>query len=415
MIKIPFGFITLLLLTFFLKAQSNLSEEAMLEKAKIIHEKAIVLDTHVDIPGKEYATPECDPGIDNPNLRCDLVKMEKGGVDGVFLAVFISQEDKFDGETYAKLKDNALAKFEAIERIFEQYPDRCELALTTADLRRIVSTGKRAIMIGIENGYAIGDDLSSLDKYYSLGTRYITLSHWRNNQICDSSTDETPKHGGLSDFGREVVKKMNLLGIMCDASHIAESSFWDLLDISSSPIICSHSGSKAVTDHPRNLSDEQLKALAKNGGVVQIVAVPNFIESSDHKKMVESLIDEFQLGERNFNYYMTDEEKELKKKDIEGYYAKLELLEKTIPAASVKDFVDHIDHAVKIAGINHVGIGTDFDGGGGVTGFKNHAEALNVTIELVKRGYSEEDILKIWGGNLLRVWEKVEANSAAKS
>lgn len=411
MIKFLSASLTILLLTFSINAQTNLTQEEVLEKAKDIHEKAIVLDTHVDIPGNKYATPECDPGIDNPDLRCDLVKMKKGGVDGVFLAVFINQEDKFDKETYAALKDDALSKFEAIHRLFEQYPERCELAQSTEDLAKIVKSGKRAIMIGIENGYAIGDDLALLDEYYKLGTRYITLSHWRNNQICDSSTDEEPKHGGLSDFGKEVVKKMNEIGIMCDASHIAESSFWDLLEVSKVPIICSHSGVKAVTMHPRNLSDKQLKGLAKNGGVIQIDAVASFIESPEHKKLVENLTNEFGLGDRSFRYRMTEEEKKTNKDKIDGYYEKLKLMEETIPDASLKDFVDHVDHAVKIAGIDHVGIGTDFDGGGGFPGFQNHSEALNVTIELVKRGYSEEEIIKIWGGNLLRVWSELEKKS----
>ncbi|MFC2133090.1 dipeptidase [Bacteroidota bacterium] len=386
--------------------------DQIISRAKQIHDKAIVIDTHVDIPGEEYCTAECDPGINNPDLKCDLVKMNEGGVDGVFLAVFISQRQDYDKATYAKLHETAKNRFAAIHRIFDLYPDRCKFAGTSYDAVRISKTSKRAIMIGIENGYCVGDDLSRLQVYYDLGARYITLSHWRNNQICDSSTDDSPKHGGLSDFGKEVVKEMNLLGMMCDASHIAESSFWDLIEISEAPIIASHSGCYAITPHARNLTDKQLTALAENGGVIQIVALGSFIESMNHKKAVEDIIAEVGLVDWENIYSMSDEEKELKKSLFDEFERRQKEVEATYPDATILDYVDHIDHAVKVAGIDHVGIGTDFDGGAGIPGFNNHSEALNVTIELVKRGYTEEEIIKILGGNLLRVWNEVEKVSA---
>ena len=347
-------------------SQQQITEQQIISRAKAIHKKALTLDTHVDIPGAQYATEALDPGIDNPKLKCDLVKMNKGGVDGVFLAVFVGQT-KRDAEGYKNAYESAMVKFEAIHRLAEKmYPQRCELATSPGEVERIAKTGKRVIMIGIENGFAIGKDLSNVERFYNLGARYITLSHNGHNDICDSCNprkklgDKKAEHNGLSEFGEKVVAEMNRLGIIADVSHISVESFYDLIKVSKAPIIASHSGCRALAEHPRNLNDEQLKALARNGGVIQIVALGGFLK----------------LG--------------------------------SPPPADVKIYVDHIDHAVKVAGIEHVGIGTDFDGGGGIPGFNDHSEALNVTIELVRRGYSEEEISKIWGANFLRVWREVE-------
>ena len=347
-------------------SQQQITEQQIISRATAIHKKALTLDTHVDIPGAQYATESLDPGIDNPKLKCDLVKMNKGGVDGVFLAVFVGQK-KRDAEGYKNAYESAMVKFEAIHRLAEKmYPDRCELATSPGEVERIAKTGKRVIMIGIENGFAIGKDLSNVERFYNLGARYITLSHNGHNDICDSCNprkklgDKKAEHNGLSKFGEKVVAEMNQLGIIADVSHISVESFYDLINVSKAPIIASHSGCRALAEHSRNLDDEQLKALARNGGVIQVVALGGFLK----------------LG--------------------------------SPPPADVKIYVDHIDHAVKVAGIEHVGIGTDFDGGGGIAGFNDHSEALNVTIELVRRGYSEEDISKIWGANFLRVWREVE-------
>jgi len=347
-------------------SQQQITEQQIINTAKAIHKKALTLDTHVDIPGAQYATEALDPGIDNPKLKCDLVKMNKGGVDGVFLAVFVGQK-KRDAEGYKNAYESAMVKFEAIHRLAEKmYPDRCELATSPGEVERIAKTGKRVIMIGVENGFAIGKDLSNVERFYNLGARYITLSHNGHNDICDSCNprkklgDKKAEHNGLSKFGEKVVAEMNRLGIIADVSHISVESFYDLIKVSKAPIIASHSGCRALAEHSRNLDDEQLKALAQNGGVIQVVALGGFLK----------------LG--------------------------------SPPPADVKIYVDHIDHAVKVAGIEHVGIGTDFDGGGGIAGFNDHSEALNVTIELVRRGYSEEDISKIWGANFLRVWREVE-------
>ena len=418
--RITVSFLSILMIVFAACGQQPMTEERIIELAKDIHERAITLDTHVDIAGSQYATEKLDPGIDNPELKCDLVKMEKGGVDGVFLAVYTGQ-GKRDDKGYKRAYEAAMAKFEAIQRLTEKmYPERCELATTPDDVVRITKTGKRAIMIGIENGYPIGTNLSNIEKFYNLGARYITLSHDGHNQICDSCNprsnlgDEETEHNGLSEFGKKVVAEMNRLGIICDVSHISVESFWDLIEVSSAPIIASHSGCRALNDNSRNLDDDQIRALSKNGGVIQVVALGSFLkpETPEHRKAMDDLREELNIPSRREMFKMTQEEQEALKPKLEEFEKRRAEIEKTVPPTNIKDYIDHIDHAVDVAGIDHVGIGTDFDGGGGIPGFNNHAEALNVTVELVRRGYSEEDIMKIWGGNLLRVWRETEKVAA---
>lgn len=388
------------LLIIFAGCSQQITEQQIISRAKVIHRKVLTLDTHVDILNAEYATKARDPGIDNPKLKCDLVKMNKGGVDGVFLVAYVGQK-KRDAEGYKNAYKSVMGQLEAIHRLAEKmYPNRCELATSPGEVDQIAKTGKRVIMIGIENGFAVGKDLSNVERFYNLGVRYITLSHNGHNDICDSCNprknlgDEETEHNGLSEFGEKVVAEMNRLGIMADVSHISVKSFYDLINVSKAPIIASHSGCRALAEHPRNLNDEQLKALARNGGVIQIVAVGGFLRlgSSERRKAISDLkkeLDEERIKIAQFREGM---------KEIDAKY----------PPANIADYVDHIEHAVKVAGIEHVGIGSDFDGGGGVPGFNDHSEALNVTIELVGRGYSEEDISKIWGANLLRVWREVE-------
>ncbi len=381
-------------------SQQQITEQQIISRAKVIHKKALTLDTHVDILNAKYATKARDPGIDNPKLKCDLVKMNKGGVDGVFLAAYARQK-KRDAEGYKNAYKSVMRQFRAIHRLAEKmYPDRCELATSPDEVERIAKTGKRVIMIGVENGFAIGKDLSNVERFYNLGARYITLSHNGHNDICDSCNpseklgDKETEHNGLSEFGKKVVAEMNRLGIIADVSHISVKSFYDLIKVSKAPIIASHSGCRALAEHPRNLNDEQLKALARNGGVIQVVTVGGFLRlgSPERRKAISDLKEEL------------DEERIKIEQFLEG----MKEIDAKYPSASLSDFVDHIDHAVKVAGIEHVGIGSDFDGGGGVPGFNDHSEALNVTIELVRRGYSEEDISKIWGANFLRVWREVE-------
>ncbi len=393
--------------------QDRAREEQLIAKAKKIHDNAITLDSHVDIGGARYATPGIDPGIDNPQLKCDLVKMSKGGLDGVFLAVYVGQSPALDEAGFKAAYEAAMVKFEAIHRLTEQmHPDKCRLVTSPDDMIKTAKTGKRAIMIGIENGYPIGTDLSLIRKFYDLGARYITLSHSGHNQICDSSGPEQPMHGGLSEFGRKVVAEMNRLGMMIDVSHVSEKTFWDVVEISKAPIIASHSGCAALNPHDRNLTDEQLRALARNGGVVQIVALGSFLkpDSPERLQAMAALRQElgFQRTGRQNRQAMSAEQREQREKLYGIFQERMKEIDDKHPTADLKVFVNHIDHAVKVAGIEHVGIGTDFDGGGGIRGFNDHSEAPNVTLELLRRGYSEKQIRKIWGENLLRVWREVE-------
>ncbi|HID24442.1 MAG TPA: membrane dipeptidase [Planctomycetaceae bacterium] len=389
--------------------------KAWLARVQAIHRRIVTLDTHVDIEGRNYATDALDPGVDHPKLQCDLVKMERGGIDAVFLIVYVPQ-GKRDPSGYAQAKVAALEKFRAIHRLTERYPERCTLATSVDELLRIVRSGKRAIAIGVENGYPIGEDLNNLKMFHRLGARYITLSHNGHNQICDSCNpkedlgDGPMEHDGLSPFGRRVVAEMNRLGIMVDVSHVAPESFWDVLEASRAPIIASHSGCRALRNHPRNLSDKQLRALAAHGGVVQVVAVASFLKaaSPERTQAIRRLAQRLDISWRNNRVNRSAVTKQKSRQFAEA----MTRINAEFPRATVRDFVDHIDHAVKVAGIDHVGIGSDFDGGGGVLGFNNHAESVNVTAELLRRGYSESQIAKIWSGNLLRVWRQVEAVAA---
>ncbi|MEW6745846.1 MAG: dipeptidase [Planctomycetota bacterium] len=414
--RIPVISIFSLLTTWWAAAQAPETEQEPLQKAhareaRALHERLVTLDTHVDIEGPTYATEKLDPGIENPELRCDLVKMSKGHMDGVFLAVYVGQpRDGLNAAGYARAYERARALFDAIRRLPRMHPDRCELVTSVGELSPVLERGHHAIMIGVENGYPIGEDLSRLAEFHGLGARYVTLCHSRHNQVCDSSSQEKPLHNGLSDFGKTVVAEMNRLGIMIDVSHISEKSFWDVIATSKAPAIASHSGCAAVHAHDRNLTDEQLRGLAKVNGVIQIVSVASFLkkEAPEHRDAVLKLRQELQLPSWREISDMSEEERNALRPKVAAYERRRAEIERAIPGATLADMIAHLEHAIQVAGIDHVGIGSDFDGGGGVAGFANHAEAGNITLELARRGYSEEEIGKIWGGNLLRVWRQVE-------
>lgn len=378
-------------------------------RAALIHDAVLTVDTHVDTPYQLLR-----PGYDISQShdarkgegRVDLPRMKQGGLDAIFFAVFVGQgETNPDG--YEKAKTRALALFEAIHGALKKNSHLARLALTAEDAYDIEKTGKRAIYIGMENGYPLGKDLSLLKKYYQLGARYITLCHTRNNQICDSSTDRRgATHQGLSPFGKQVVAEMNRLGIMVDVSHISDQSFYDVLQVSRAPVLASHSCSRAMCDNPRNLDDEMLKKLAENGGVIQMCILSSYVKKPEPNPQREAAMAALRKK------YMSRETRS--KEEREKMRQAWREMRRKYPQklATVRDVVDHIDHIVKVAGINHVGIGTDFDGGGGVDGCYDVSEMKNITVELVRRGYSEKQIRKIWGGNVMRVLRRVEKIAA---
>ena len=285
----------------------------------------------------------------------------------------------------------------------ERNSDAVGLALNPDDAYSLEKEGKRAIYIGIENGYPIGNDLSNVEVYFNKGVRYITLVHSSNNDLADSATDPNgTEHGGISEFGSQVVGEMNRLGIMVDVSHGNDSVFYDAIKLSKAPIIASHSNARAVTDHRRNMTDEMLKLMADNGGVVQLTMLADYLREAPPNVERDSAVAALRASMKPIGE-MTMEERKAMRKSFQ------ELNEKfPNPPATVEHVADHIDHIVKVAGINHVGIGCDFDGGGGIEGVFDASEVMNITIELVKRGYTEEEIAKIWGGNLIRVFKEVQ-------
>jgi len=325
--------------------------------------------------------------------------MKEGGLDAVFFAVFVSQRARTP-EGNNEAKERALRTFDAIHEAIKTHSNLAELALIPDDAYRIEKMGKRAIYIGIENGYPVGSDLSLIKKYYDLGARYITLCHTRNNDICDSSTDK-PEHYGLSEFGKKVVAEMNRLGMIIDVSHISDDSFYDVLKVSKAPVIASHSCARALCDHPRNLDDEMLKKLAENGGVIQMCMLSSYVKKPMPNPERDAAVKALRQKYGNFSELSEEEERKAREEHraLDEKYPRRD--------ATVSDAVDHIDHIVRIVGIDHVGIGTDFDGGGGLDGCYDVSEIGNITRELVRRGYTEKQIRKIWGENFMRVFREV--------
>lgn len=391
------------------------TEAEILAHAAAIHDAAITMDTHNDILGN-WGTPEINP-CTGTDMKVDIPKMVAGGMDLTFPAVYVGQGPRTP-EGNEAVREAALNKFTAVHRVAEEMcPEKVEIAYRADDVERIIASGKRAYGLGIENGYALGHDLSLVQRFYDLGARYITLTHSGNNDIGDSSTprgEPAEEWGGLSPFGEEVVREMNRLGIMVDISHVADNTVRDVLALSAAPIIASHSGAYTLAAVPRNLNDELLQGVKENGGVVQIVALAGYLQVDPPEKgeAIQALRDELGFPDRGALRAMPEEERAAATARMEElqptYDARMAEIDAQWPPADVKTFVDHIDYVKNLIGIDHVGIGTDFDGGGGIPGFNDASEAPNVTVELVRRGYSDDEIKKIWGGNLLRVWHEVE-------
>ena len=404
-------------------AETKKDELSLEDKARLIHQEVITIDTHDDINVKNFT--DSVNYTQDLNTQVNLPKMEAGGLDVAWFIVYTGQ-DSLTPSGYASASENAMAKFDAIHRLCEEIaPQQIELAMTSDDVRRIWKSGKKAAMIGVENAYPIGEDLSLFEKYHELGARYISLAHNGHSQFSDSNTGERDSmylHNGLSELGKEAVKEMNRLGVMIDISHPSKASIMQTIALSQAPIIASHSSARALCNHSRNLDDEQLLAVKKNGGVVQTVALAAYVNeeksaarSAYMRDIYKQVADSLGLA-----WYERSQFRSLSREQQEEYIENIprvraigrELAAKRSdvpPAVNVADFVDHIDYMVDLIGIEHVGISSDFDGGGGIEGWADASETFNVTLELVKRGYSKEDIEKLWGGNLLRVLDEVQA------
>ena len=398
------------------------TEDQMIAKAQKIHDNVLTLDTHCDINIKNFTdsinyTQELESQITLP-------KMKKGGLDVAWFIVYTGQDSLTDAG-YAAAFENAMSKFEAIHRLTEDIaPDQIELATTSEDVQRIVKSGKKVAMIGIENGYPIGLDINNVQKFYDLGGRYMSLSHNGHSQLSDSNTgeeDDVWLHDGLSDLGRQVIAEMNRIGMMIDVSHPSKEAMRQMISLSNAPIIASHSSARALCNHSRNLDDEQLGWMKKNGGVVQTVAFRSYLntEKNDARSKVETELGKEIMDSLGGTWYEWRDLGALSAEDKASFYSNYELmasvrseklksLTNIPPAVDVSDFVDHIDYLIEKMGIEHVGISSDFDGGGGIDGWNDASETFNVTLELVRRGYSEEEIEKLWSGNLLRVLDEVQ-------
>ena len=457
-------------LAFVSLAAQTPADQALIAKAKGIHERVITADTHDDINPNNFR-PECNYTM-RLTTQVNLPKMKEGGLDVSFMIAYVGQGPLTE-EGYANAYRQVIEKMDAVHRLTEQIaPDEIELALTPADVVRIAKSGKKVAVIGIENGYGLGTDLERVKEFWTRGGRYMSLAHNGNSQLADSNSTEAANggiHGGLSELGKKVIAEMNKWGIMVDISHPSKLSNMQAIALSKAPVIASHSAARALANHSRNLDDEQLEALKKNGGVVQTVAFATYVKVDDNAtartEAVNALNKEFGIeapargggggggragggrggggrgaggaagepapappcsvestemgtapqaparggggGRGGVNpglAALTPERRAEYDKKLEAIQAKYQ-----VPArANVSDFVNHIDYLVKKIGIDHVGISSDFDGGGGVTGWNSAAETFNVTLELVKRGYTEEQIAKIWSGNLLRVMGEVQ-------
>jgi membrane dipeptidase len=436
-------------------ARKATTDAALVAKARAIHQRVIALDTHNDINPANLTQLSRNYTTDLGN-QVNLPKMRAGGLDASFFIVYVGQStppatpDAFEPEGYRRAYEQAIEKFEAIHRLTKVLaPDQIELALTAADVRRINAKGKKVALIGVENGYPLGDETTALARvreFYERGARYMSLAHNGHSQLSDSNTGERDgwKWNGLSPLGKQVIEEMNRVGIMIDVSHPSKASMMQAVALSKAPIIASHSAVRALCNHSRNMDDEQLLALAKNGGVIQIVAFASYVKDTttpertaaqDALRKEFGLPDGTVLGGRGFGAgrggrggargqgpgagaaggrrggrgenplaQLSDE----RRVELQRRLAEIDQKYPPPPRATVKDFVDHIDYAVKKIGIDHVGISSDFDGGGGVDGWNGADETFNVTLELVRRGYTEPQIAKLWSGNLLRVMDEVQ-------
>jgi membrane dipeptidase len=367
--------------------------DSVSDHAHQLHFSSIVLDTHDDTT-QRFAYGNYDLGVRNTVGHVDIPRMREGGMNAVFFSIWI------DGKTMgppAVLK--ALDQIDAIQEAVRKHPNDLVLATTAEDVRRIHDQGKIAVLMGMEGGHMLGNDIHMVRIYSELGVRYMTLSHFYNTEWSDSSTDK-PAHNGLTDYGKDIVREMNRQGIMVDISHVSDKTFYDALEVSKAPLIASHSSCRALCDHPRNMTDDMIKALAAKGGVIQINYEKSFIDqaykdaSDKLSGGVVALFDQLKKECGDSEACLEEKFSEQEKKATE---------EGKLPHVSWERIIDHIDHVVKLVGPDHVGLGSDFDGANMPDGMEDCSKLPKITEALVRKGYSDDDIRKILGGNLLRV------------
>ncbi len=388
---------------------SDLTSDMSQVEARAFHDALLTLDTHIDI-GRDYATVDLDPGRFT-RAQVDLPKMRAGGLDAGMFIVFTSQ-GMLDDEGYAAARNTAEEKYQAIDRMIRAYPDEIAQARTADDIIRIASSGRLVALIGIENAYPLGPSVKDVPLWAERGAVYASITHFGNNQFGDSSNPRADRgdrlvDDGLTDLGKELVEALNDHGIMVDISHVGKKTGLEAMALSRAPVIASHSGARAVHDHPRNLDDEQLRAIRDSGSVAQMVAYRSYVADIDPEMQaaVGALLEELNLRSLQGRAEATPE-------TFKTYASRIADIRKQHTDVTLDQFLDHVDHAVRVAGIDHVGLSGDFDGGGGVQGWNNASESPNVTLGLLRRGYSQANIAKLWGGNVLRVMRANEAIAA---
>ncbi len=369
-----------------------------------IHNEIFNIDTHNDtsmlMQNTDWNIAEEHSVNDKMITRVDLPRMKKGGLDAAFFAAFVAQMERTD-VNYKNAQQEADNMIKAVKNMYKANPSVIRAATTPEEAFSNKEKNLLTAFIGLENGFPVALDITNIKKYYDMGVRYITLCHSKNNDICDSSNDK-PEHNGLSEFGKKVIKRMNELGMIIDVSHISDKAFYDVIELSQVPVVASHSSARAVCDNPRNITDEMLLKLKENGGVIQMCILSDYVKTPPKNPQKENDLAVLEKKYGKFNE-ITD------RAIIDKALAEWGAIGAKYPGdlATVKDFVDHIDHVVNIIGIDYVGIGTDFDGGGGLRDCRDVSELPNITAELLRRGYSKDDLKKIWGGNFMRVFRQV--------
>ena len=391
-----------------LVATQSAPADGVSARAKQLHDRAIVIDTHADTPQRLFFDKTFDIAVRQKNGNIDIPRMREGGLDGLFFSIWVPSD--VTGPPAVK---RAMDLIDATREAARLHPDQLVLATTAADVRRAAAEHKIAALMGMEGGHMIDDDMRLLRLYAALGVRYMTLTHFKNNNWADSSTDK-PAHNGLTAFGKDVVREMNRLGMMVDISHVADKTFYDVLALTRAPVIASHSSSRVIANHPRNMTDDMLRAVAKNGGVVMINYHAAFLS------------EEFRVASEKKSGSVVASMAALSKKcggdeactTMEGERIDHEAMANgTLPKVMWEKIIEHIDHAVKVAGADHVGLGSDFDGATMPLGMEDASKLPKITDALLKKGYSDQDVEKILGGNILRVMEQVEkvAGAGAKA